>query len=228
MIINLPEYIQDIYIQGDLHGAFELTTYQIKQFNIKNSVFIICGDCGFGFEPFEHYINNIIPILTKTLKKYNCIILYIRGNHENSQYFNEQLINTKYIKTIPDYSIIKVLNHNILCIGGGISIDRVSRKHNDSVNIVKYMKYHNCNYEIAEVNSPKTYWENEPVIYKPKVTEHIDIICSHSAPSFCFPIDKGPMVQTFATYDHELLKDIDNERTTLDKVYEDYKDSITH
>ena len=55
---------------------------------------------------------------------------------------------------------------------------------NDSVSIVRYMKYHNCDYQTAEQNCLKTYWPDEPVIYRPKVEEHIDIICSHSAPSF--------------------------------------------
>ena len=74
----------------------------------------------------------------------------------------------------------------------------------------------------------KSYWPDEPVIYRPKVEEHIDIICSHSAPSFCYPNDKGGIVKDFAAYDSELLNDIDNERAVLDRVYEDYKNEVTH
>lgn len=90
------------------------------------------------------------------------------------------------------------------------------------------MKYHNCDYQTAELSCLKSYWPDEPVIYRPKVEEHIDIICSHSAPSFCYPNDKGGIVKDFAAYDSELLNDIDNERAVLDRVYEDYKNEVTH
>ncbi len=90
------------------------------------------------------------------------------------------------------------------------------------------MKWHNCDYQTAKQKCPLSYWEDEPVVYKPKVTEHIDIICSHSAPSFCYPTDKGEIVEKFAEYDSTLLEDIKNERLTLDRVYEDYKDDVTH
>lgn len=228
MIINIPESIQDICYQGDLHGAFELTIYHIKKYNIYNTLFIVLGDCGYGFESLEHYTNNIIPKLTKTLKKHSCSIFYIAGNHDNRKYYNEQLINTEYVKTIPDYSIIKGLGHNILCISGATSIDRTSRIAYDNREIIRYMQYHNCNYKEAEQKARKTYWEDEAIVYQPKVEESIDIICSHSAPSFCYPYDKGSIVQAYAEYDSKLIEDITKERQILDKVYEDYKDTLTH
>ena len=90
------------------------------------------------------------------------------------------------------------------------------------------MQYHNCNYKEAEQKARKTYWEDEAIIYQPKVEEPIDIICSHSAPSFCYPYDKGSIVQAYAEYDSKLIEDITKERQILDKVYEDYKDTLTH
>lgn len=56
----------------------------------------------------------------------------------------------------------------------------------------------------------------------------MDIICSHSAPSFCYPTDKGEIVMEYANYDETLLEDIQKERETLDLIYNDYKDTITH
>lgn len=90
------------------------------------------------------------------------------------------------------------------------------------------MKYRNCDYKTAELNAPKTYWEDEIVQYRPKVDAKIDIICSHTAPSFCFPTDKGSIVQEYSQYDNELLKDIEEERAVMDMVYNDYKDDITN
>lgn len=75
---------------------------------------------------------------------------------------------------------------------------------------------------------PLCYWADEQIKYQPKINEHIDIICSHSAPSFCYPFTKGNIVLRYAENDETLLQDIEIERTTLDKVYDDYKDTITH
>lgn len=228
MKVNLPNTIQDIYFVGDVHGSWNIITYYIRQYEIQNSVFIFCGDVGIGFERLQHYTNYVIPELHKVLKKYNDLFIWFAGNHDDPKYFENQLINTNYVKCIPTYSIINVLGKNILNISGGISIDRVYRKNQDSIRLVNYMKYHNCDYQTAEQKCPLSYWENEPVIYQPKVEEHIDIICSHSAPSFCYPNDKGGIVAKFAEFDSELIKDIDEERFILDKVYEDYKDEVTH
>lgn len=228
MLINLPDTIKSIYFVGDVHGAWNTVTYHINFYKIQDAAFIFCGDVGIGFEKLAHYTDHVVPSLHKVLKKYNCIFLFIRGNHDDPKYFEHQLINTQYVKCIPDYSIINIGEHNILCVGGGISIDRIYRKNQNSIRLVDYMKWHNCDYSTAEQQCPLLYWENEPIIYQPKVEEHIDIICSHSAPSFCYPNDKGCIVAKFAEFDPELIKDIDEERATLDKVYEDYKDTVTH
>ena len=212
----------------DIHGAYNLITYHIRHYKITDSVFIMCGDFGIGFEKYEHYVNHVLPELHKVLKKSNCIIIIIRGNHDDPFYFDGEKINTKYVKAVPDYSIIQVCNKNILCIGGAVSIDRTYRQQTDSVKIVNYMKYHDCDYKRACEKCIYSWWENENVNYQPKVSERVDIICSHSAPSFCYPTDKGSIVMEYAQYDETLLEDIQKERETLDMIYNDYKDQITH
>lgn len=212
----------------DVHGAWNLVIYQIRQHNIRDSVFIFCGDVGIGFERLEHYTNHVIPELYKVLKKFNNIFIWVAGNHDDPKYFEQQLINTKYVKTIPNYSVINACDKNILCVGGGISIDRLPRQQNDSVRLVKYMRYHDCSYEIAAKECPLSYWSDEYVKYRPKVDQTIDIICTHTAPSFCFPNDKGGIVAAFAEYDSELIKDIDEERATMDRIYEDYKNEVKY
>lgn len=228
MIFNIPDTIEDIYTVGDVHGNWNIVTFYIRQYKIKNSVFIFCGDIGIGFQKLNYYNDCIIPELHKTLSKFNDIFIWIRGNHSDPSYFNNQLINTEYIKCVPDYSIINTCNKNILCVGGGISIDRIQRKHQDSIRLINYMKQYNCSYKIAEQECPLLYWEDEQVIYKPKVKEHIDIICSHSAPSFCYPFNKGELINEYAQYDNKLLNDIKTERSILDAIYNDYNSEITH
>lgn len=228
MVIKIPETVDNFCTVGDVHGQWNTVEYHIRHFKIKNTAFIFCGDVGLGFEKLSHYINNVIPAINKTLKKNNCYFYWVRGNHDDPNIFNNQLIDTEYVKALPDYTILQFKDKNILCIGGGISVDRYSRKNDNSLFIVDYMKWHNCTYKEAVENSKKCYWENEIPIYQPKVDERIDIICSHSAPSFCFPNFKGSFVLNWAEYDKELLTDLDSERAIFDSIYEDYKDTVTH
>ena len=223
----VPDSITDLYTIGDIHGAWNTILYQIKQYKISNSAFIFCGDFGLGFEKENYYKEQVIPKIHRVLKKFNCIWYIVRGNHDDPSYFSEQKINTKYIKCVPDYSIIQFQNKNILCIGGGISIDRIWRTHQDVKRYEQYAHYHNCSIDIAQLSVPSSYWYNEQVMYK-CVDEHIDIICSHTAPSFCYPFNKGPVVLQYAELDENLLQDLDEERKLLDKVYEDHKDTLTH
>lgn len=228
MVIKLPESIIDLYLYGDIHGNFNVIKYDVRRYNITNSVIILCGDVGWGFESLEHYQKHIIPMLENVLKPRNVILLCCRGNHEDPIYYSQQLINTDYIKCIPDYSIVQFQDKNMLFVGGGISIDRMYRKNQNSLFIVNYMKFHNCPYEVAEQKAKKCYWEDEQIIYQPKIEEKVDIVVSHSAPSFCFPAFKGDFVMNWAKYDEELLSDLDKERAILDSVYNDYKDTVIH
>lgn len=45
MLIQLPDTIKDLYIVGDCHGSWNIVTYHIRQYNIKNSVFIFLWRC---------------------------------------------------------------------------------------------------------------------------------------------------------------------------------------
>lgn len=85
--------------------------------------------------------------------------------------------------------------------------------------------------ECTDIKMGYGYWPkwNYSVINQ-KVTEHIDIICSHfcSIFFFCYPVDKGDIVLQFAQLDPKLLEDLDNERKLLDHIYDDYKNDVTH
>lgn len=216
----------DLYFVGDVHGAWNQILFQIKQFDIKNAAFLFCGDVGIGFERLDHY-RLTLPKINKQLKLRNIYWFWIRGNHDDPEYYKNCLIDFSNIRTVPDYTVLNISGINILCIGGGTSIDRKYRCHQDNKRIEKYMHYHKCTRECAENNVPFSYWANEHIIYEPKISEHIDVICTHSAPTFCHPVDKGDIVYQFAEYDDTLLEDIQKEREILDKVYNDYKDTIT-
>lgn len=76
MTINLPDTIKDLYIVGDVHGEWNSVIHNIRQYKIKNSVFIFCGDVGIGFERLKHYTDHVIPELHKVLKS---LMIYSSG-----------------------------------------------------------------------------------------------------------------------------------------------------
>lgn len=153
----------------------------------------------------------------------------LRGNHDDKSFFvDNEFQEDKNIYLVPDYTVVNVCGKNILCIGGGISVDRVFRQKQDSHKIVKFMKFTNATYKEAEKMCPKTYWTDEPVEYKMRVLEKVDILTTHTAPSFCYPFDKGQIVREYSIYDKNLVDDIFQERHYMDMIFNDYKDQITH
>lgn len=40
MLIQLPDTIKDLYFVGDVHGSWDIVTYHIRQYKVKDSVFI--------------------------------------------------------------------------------------------------------------------------------------------------------------------------------------------
>lgn len=77
-------------------------------------------------------------------------------------------------QTIPDYTILQACNHNILCVGGAISIDRQMR--------LQWMDIR---------PEREAYWIDEAPVYNPMALDSlseqgvkIDTVVSHTAPSF--------------------------------------------
>lgn len=185
---------------------------QYGRYSINNCLIIVSGDCGFGFEKEEYY-HQIFNKYIKLLEKNNIYVYFIRGNHDNPSYFEEQKINYERIKTIPDYSVIQIENKNILCVGGGISIDRSWRKQ-EEFRINKYKKN----------NKKVLYWENEAPLYcQEKLEEiiqnniNINTIISHTSPYFVFPTQKDGLKE-WARVDNKLYNDVEKERYTLNNV----------
>ena len=87
---------------GDIHGEFNSLQGLMKYTNFKDTAYIICGDCGFGFNKKEYY-SQIFNKLSRTASKLNCEFIFIRGNHDSREYFDKQLIHIIYFKTIPYY-----------------------------------------------------------------------------------------------------------------------------
>lgn len=215
-IYNNFEGYNFLYICGDIHGEFKTLLYQIKNKGIVNAVILVAGDCGVGFEKATYY-DQLYKYLERTLSKYNCLLILLRGNHDAPEYFQNKLINFPRMKTLPDYSIIQFKNRNILRVGGAISIDWSER-------LQAIWKA-----ELKGRTVPKCYWDNEIPIFDEAIFAQlksnsilIDTIVTHSAPSFCKPVNKSDIEHWFRV-DKDLSEAIKQERKTMDAIYDHLK-----
>lgn len=198
------ENVKDIYVCGDIHGGFADLVFKMERYKIENSVVIVCGDCGFGFENPGHYLHIYEKKLEKKLMKYNNLILCIRGNHDDPRYFDdpEFIPDLPRLKTISSNTILNICRYNILCVGGAISTDRKDRIEADRKQKRK--------------NHPKCYWENEKIT---KISEienipcRIDIVLSHEA-----PISYDPPLIKNKNMSNDLWDDILDSRNYLEKI----------
>lgn len=213
---------------GDIHGEFKGLQGLMKKTGFRDTVYIVCGDIGLGFNKKEYY-SQIFNKLTRTASKMNCEFIFVRGNHDDRKFFDKQLIHRKCFKTVPDYSVIQTPSHNILCIGGAVSVDRTYRQLVLKENALSYSLHHGCTVNEAEKLCPKVYWEDEPCYYDDEKLNqlklngiNIDIVCTHTCPSFAMPFDKQN-IQYWLDRDTKLNEDIDNERNIMDLVYNKLK-----
>lgn len=237
--------IEKIYLNGDIHGEWGEFFYHITSnlrqkskeisntndiplkpwdfddkndltpHSFKDSIIIVLGDCGIGFESPNFY-KLLFEKQNKILAEYNTHVLLIRGNHDNPIYFNNELINYSNIKTLPDYSVLLTKFGDMLCVGGGVSVDRMWRKQQEA-RINKYKKPNSK-------HRKELYWKDEMPFFDEMYLNglkdkdiNITTVLSHTAPSVAEPKTKDGIVN-WLMYDKELSKDIDIERQTMDDI----------
>ena len=180
---------------------------------VKGSLIVVLGDNGFGSTP-EAKLIKYLTDKNKILAYNDVNVVFIRGNNDDPSYFDGEKINFSNIKAVPDYSVLETKNKNILCVGGAISADRTWKK------------------EQEKRVSKKLFWESEAPVFNPELIKeaisnfkHIDYVLSHSAPSFLnIGIDMSN-IKDWEEKDKDLKKDIENERTCMDKVFESLRDN---
>lgn len=202
-----------IVVSGDIHGEFNELVYKCCiQYKMTDTLIIVAGDCGFGFEQ-QGYYENVYNRNRERLSKSNNWVLFVRGNHDNPYYFNEYPIKHRRWMTIPDYAVVRACGHHILCVGGAISVDRSYR--------ISDLHYHPTKQD--DPLSRSTYWINEyPVFSVEKVDSiseacAIDTVVTHTAPSFCELTSKSSMAN-WAIRDEDLIAHVKYERQVMDKL----------
>lgn len=211
--LDLSDKEDFVVVCGDIHGEFETLVFNIVQKNIENAIVIVAGDCGFGFNKLAYYDDLYKRKMHRKLEKQNVLLLMVRGNHDDPLFFDKELIDYPYLKTLPDYTVVHTRSHNILCVGGAVSIDRQLR--------LSQMDFDRI---LGKKRLP-LYWRDEPFRYNEEQLRilndkavKIDTVITHSAPDFCPPLIKGD-TEHFCANDDELASDLDKERKDFTRLY---------
>lgn len=199
-----------IFFLGDIHGNFNYIAGEIKRKKITNCTIIQVGDFGIGFTTPENDLK-ILEAFNLFLKDHGVIMYAIRGNHDDPKFFQGDYIFDN-LKLIPDYTVLELEDHKILCVGGAVSVDRVPRL-NEMQKAARYG------------SKKEQFWFDEKFIFeedKVKDLSGIDIIVTHTAPEWCVPDNRngfGDFVESFAYYDNKLLEDLAFERAEVTKMF---------
>lgn len=186
---NIP-----LFFIGDNHGQYEQMFNLIQEYDLSNCYLIHLGDGGEGFLPMGRQIALFLK-LNDLFRERNVFYKSIRGNHSDPFYFKGSIrINLSHFELLEDYTVVSYKNNTIQFIGGAISIDRTSRIEGQS------------------------YWKDEVVVYEPDLCKPVDVLVTHTAPSWCFPQQINDMVRSWCYEDKSLLADLKEERKILDKI----------
>ena len=207
MNLKLDQIFDNIIVSGDIHGdVMPLVNKVNNQYKIHNSLIIVAGDVGMGFHKDGFYID-LFKKAGARLKKNNNTLLLVRGNHDDPDKWNDYVPFKAHwqdgkndIRLIKDYTVISVesagKSHNILCVGGALSVDRTDR------------------------TIGANYWLGEPFVYDESKVESLvgitDVI-THSAPHFCEPILKNGIANWMAM-DSKLYEDCAKERNRVSRA----------
>lgn len=186
---------------GDIHGNFKKLFSLINNSEIKNDTFIQIGDFGVGFRPIEdEYL--LLSFINEMLIEDGNDMYVIRGNHDNPSYFTEDKFGFSNIKFLPDFHVLEINGKTILTVGGALSIDRIQRKEG-----VNYWKDEEFPLIVPDI---KDFYTDNP----------IDIVCTHTCPTFTWPFALAPIVKNFIEIDPKLEYELISERKRLDLLYE--------
>jgi UDP-2,3-diacylglucosamine pyrophosphatase LpxH len=185
---------------GDLHGEYINLLYKITKLELTNTTFIQAGDFGLGFHDLNYDLQTLTS-LNKFLKQRNNKLYIVRGNHDNPFFWKHcQELHLTNIFFAQDYEVLIIEDQRVLCIGGGISIDRLNR------------------------TPGKDYWPDEEFVLNEALLEkacetEIDIVVTHIAPDNVWPYMFTPVVNHYVSREPGLAAALDLERRNMRKVY---------
>lgn len=204
--------LQDMIFVGDIHGEFGYTIHLNRQ--AENTMFIYCGDIGMGFYKPGYYEQTFHELNTICVKNNNAIV-FIRGNHDDPDYFSGADIKTftpgtyPRIHTVRDWEILRVENYAILCGGGAVSVDRTCRAEGISW------------WSGERILPIDTEWLGQWIDENDYWVEH-HFIVTHTTPQEFPPYGNKGVLMGWAERDPDIIKDCNEERKLLGGVLDTY------
>ena len=199
---------------GDIHGNWDVIKNHFESKEITNINLIQVGDFGIGYLKKE-VESEKLKNLSSFLKERNSFLYVIRGNHDDPSYFYASNINPySNIIFLQDYSILQNNSHNVLCIGGAVSVDRRISKGRSLV-IGRDLWWEKEGFDYNEV-------EIDNILEKLQ----IDIVVTHTAPKIFYPQLFNNIVTEYAKNDDMLIYDLVLERNLLQNLYEKFYDKL--
>lgn len=179
---------------GDHHGAWLQLFDILDAKKITDCYLISVGDSGIGFKSKENQ-RRFNEQLNKEFESRNIYFMSIRGNHDDPDFYQgEDRVSLSNFELIEDYTLAEYGDKKIQFIGGATSIDRTSR------------------------NEGISYWEGEVLNFDKDKCQEVDILVTHTAPSWCFPQQFNEMVYGWAREDAFLIEDLTDERAIMDEI----------
>jgi DNA repair exonuclease SbcCD nuclease subunit len=209
----VPFTYDDVYYSGDWHGKWSDVARKIKKLDLRDCLIVQVGDFGVGFQN-EKKFDGAMRMFNQTLSPRNISVAAIRGNHDDPSYFDGRSYGMVHL--IGDYSVLDSNGTRILCVGGAISTDRMP---NPDVR-----DYRGVHYKGRKLGL--NYWEDESFVLLPeKIPGPVDVVVTHSAPDFCWPLSKSG-IESWYKHDPDLESDVGKERSglaSLSKIATGYK-----
>lgn len=192
---------QDVYIVGDTHGEWSNLLYHIDNLGLRDCCLLHVGDVGIGFKlPAEQQSD--IFVLNNLFGERNIQFKAIFGNHDDQSYFDGS-VNLPYFELLPNYSYRNFNGEKFLFVGGGISIDRKYRIRHDA----------------TRKDGRFSYWKNETFVLKPELVEEVDVLITHSGPTWIGPFEKSG-IDYYCKDDETLWEECVKEREDHNKLIE--------